>query len=359
MFLLLDLGSDGLNASGSRNIIIACHIMKRSSTLPFLLLLFLAASSAKLSDEKVLKQKLANCHTALPHLPPPLPAPGSAPFIRKTATSSTFRVVFIMGLEGTGHHAWSNIYNTCIRTGVGPCASNETLTTLLYKGGPLPEGIFAYGASPSDSPALVACRQRLFLSALAELKEKASSELIFLNGAEVKEGHLSFPSYNGPHKALHQPDVVALARLCESVGVDLRLVVMLRDTDAITASTVKRAFGKDSAHEVAVLTNNAAVMTAQLSLLDPAFTSCVQYDDMGDPHKADVRESLASFLHPKLTGDILKMGFRAKFHRAPSRAGVQDSSRERLDGLLQLLQHTCSATTRDLTASDPRASPVV
>ena len=85
-----------------------------------------------------------------------------------------------MGLEGTGHHMWTNLFNVCQRTG-GPCTANKTLTELMYSGGPEPEGIFAYSSSETDSDELISCRQQLFIRMLTSLKTSAAVNVVFLN----------------------------------------------------------------------------------------------------------------------------------------------------------------------------------
>lgn len=186
--------------------------------------------------------------------------------VSKTVFSERLRVVFIMGLEGTGHHAWTSIFNLCSR---GICAYHKELTRLLYSGESIPEGIFAYGSNPEDSDEQVGCRQAHFDRLLGDLRRNSTTpELLFLNTAFYFQiGHMSYPSYNGKDKALHSPDMHALAALCERASIDLRIVVMQRSAEAIVASTANRDFGSFPGHEISTLTNNAAVVAAQLQLM--------------------------------------------------------------------------------------------
>ena len=149
--------------------------------LVFFELNFLRVWTGKVSPEEMLATKLHMCNTMSQSLPPLPPAPPiTSVLVKKRTTSRSLRVLFIMGLEGTGHHMWTNLFNVCQRT-VGPCTANKTLTELMYSGGPEPEGIFAYSSSETDSDELISCRQQLFVRMLISLKTSSAVNVVFLN----------------------------------------------------------------------------------------------------------------------------------------------------------------------------------
>jgi hypothetical protein len=91
---------------------------------------------------------------------------------------------------------------------------------------------------------------------------------------------MSYPNGPAVHKSLDRPDMYVLASLAEGAGLDLRVVVLLRDAPAVLSSTVdKRHFGP---LEAPALVANAESMYAQLSLLDAAFYRCVRYEQLAE-----------------------------------------------------------------------------
>ena len=147
---------------------------------------------------------------------------------------------------------------------------------------------------------------------------------------------------------------MTLAKLCERAGVDLRIVVSMRDTDSIVSSTTRREFGKTPQHEIAVLTNNAAVMTAQLSMLDPLFLYCIDFNDLGETQAAETWKDMSKFIHPILDPKTIQSSFKynGRWRAANPRAhhsylGNSEAS-IRFGEMNQLLYRTCNSTHREL-----------
>lgn len=116
-------------------------------------------------------------------------------------------------------------------------------------------------------------------------------------GFTPHSGMMSYPNYNGVHKALDYPDVHVLASLCELTNIDLRVLVLQRHPASILQSTERRAIG--GGIEPKVLQANAAVMYTQLRQIDPRFIYCIQFESLGSLSMHEVHR-LGSFLHPIL-----------------------------------------------------------
>ena len=172
---------------------------------------------------------------------------------------------------------------------------------------------------------------------------------------------------------------MTLAKLCERAGVDLRIVVSMRDTDSIVSSTTKREFGDTPQHEIAVLTNNAAVMTAQLSMLDPLFLYCIDFNDLGGTQAAESWSEMSKFIHPILDPKTLQSSFmyNGRWQAAQKRREANQAHRKeahsstqtdlsshprthhsflgnseasiRLGEMNQLLYRTCNSTHREFS----------
>lgn len=116
-------------------------------------------------------------------------------------------------------------------------------------------------------------------------------------GFTPHSGMMSYPNYNGVHKALDYPDVHVLASLCELTNIDLRVLVLQRHPASILQSTERRAIG--GGIEPKVLQANTAVMYTQLRQIDPRFIYCIQFESLGSLSMHEVHR-LGSFLHPIL-----------------------------------------------------------
>jgi len=104
---------------------------------------------------------------------------------------------------------------------------------------------------------------------------------------------LSYP--NGPslHKNLDRPDIFLYAALAETVNLDFRFIILLRNAhDTLHSTMDKRHFGNKQPQ---ILISNAETMYMQMLLIDPAFYRCVNYEDLVGP---GLQETLIDFLHP-------------------------------------------------------------
>lgn len=165
--------------------------------------------------------------------------------IEKSMVSSTLRLVFFAGLEGTGHHYATNAF------------------TKLYDTYPDIEAIFSCSIrfdvflprAMSRSPLHYQKSQdnlRTALQELAALEENLRPEGTIVTVQKTsrlqKTCHggltqISFPTYHGPDKALSYPDVQLLARVAEEEGIDFRVLYLHRSArDLLISDTIHRRF---------------------------------------------------------------------------------------------------------------------
>jgi hypothetical protein len=98
-------------------------------------------------------------------------------------------------------------------------------------------------------------------------------------------GRMSYPNFGGWDKPLHIPDVRLLARLAEEAGLDLRIIVLMRQANELLQSTVHhRRFGPEQ-RQATILGLSASALAAQLWMIDPRFFVCVNSSTLvaGDP----------------------------------------------------------------------------
>lgn len=240
-------------------------------------------------DEKVGLQKSnptrAQVSAMIDGLSASLEGRQSVHFIRKTRFSRTTRVVFVAGLEGTGHHATKIFFDNCRRASL--CIAALQLSALLYSGGNKAQGIFPY---PEDSAPFAAIKQRRmeFLHGLARLSN--ASKLIVLNTlSELNTqkgrpltGMMSYPNFAGKFRAFQHVDVHEIASLAESAGIDFRVLVLSRPAKEILVSTTEHRHFDSRPQQAAVLADDAAALAAQLQLLDSSFMTCIPYSQIGN-----------------------------------------------------------------------------
>lgn len=221
--------------------------------------------------------------------------------LRKTALSSDKRLFFVAGLEGTGHHAMKAVMQPCM-SGRG-CHAASNLTNAFFKVDKRAQqmhGLF----SAND------------MGKVEELLDEALQALLVLSAAPGPAVHIiglaftplagmmSYPNFDVEGKVFHHPDLLVMAMLAESVGLDLRILVLQRSAEAVLASTKRRRFG--GKHEEKILVENAGSLFTELHALDPLFYRCADYEDLHLFSTAQ-QEHLADFIHPMLRPLIAEM----------------------------------------------------
>lgn len=91
-------------------------------------------------------------------------------------------------------------------------------------------------------------------------------------------GMMSYPNFGGSLKPIRHPDVALLAQLAEAAGVDLRVVVIIRDPVKVMVSTTVNRHFNSFALQVRILRDNQMVLLQQLREIDPQFRVCHNYD---------------------------------------------------------------------------------
>lgn len=192
----------------------------------------------------------------------------TTPQIAKRHVCGNMRHVFCAGVEGTGHHLWVSLWHICppsmctphTRASIAlarlhaagqggkftgdPEAMGSAFEDMLIRG---PGGIAgtaksttsgrrrAGNATSSDPTRTVTCNPdtaRQSSEGEKESTEGASSppRLLVLNtyDAGTGAGMLSYPNFKGTNKATQHPDIVDLAIRTERLGLDLRIIVIVR-----------------------------------------------------------------------------------------------------------------------------------
>ena len=234
----------------------------------------------------------------------------------KKVYSDRLRVLFVAGLEGTGHHALAAMLSVCLaERGPRRCHTSPAIDGLLcftHHNAKHRFGLFNVDDSARAAQLVGELQAGMRnLSATAETQPGDASSLYVLGlGFSNGVGMLSYPNFGGANKALNHPDVFLLAAVAERAGVDLRVLVLQRSAGEIVRSVAARGYG--STEDSRILIDNAAALASQLRLLDRGFFLCLDYpslmsmrDDIGLPGVRAKRDALGGFLMKDGAGPLL------------------------------------------------------
>jgi hypothetical protein len=232
-------------------------------------------------------------------------------YVGKTAFTEG-RLLFFAGLEGTGHHGIEDMFEKCrLFPGDHACIYESQLSMLLfYQQYPNPnvkvpddarDGLF-FGEKTDRTGTNV---MRVF-DELKKRKEEYAKHTHFF-GLEINKnrntGEMSYPNFNYGTKPLNYPDIVVLAVLMESLQIDFRIGVLIRNARDLMNSVMKRGFRGNTGPltEARIMVDNAAALLAQMKMLDPRFIRCLEYEKMANM-TTEQKGSLADFFSPSVFG---------------------------------------------------------
>lgn len=165
--------------------------------------------------------------------------------IAKTVVSSTLRIVFVVGLEGTGHHFFEKVFKSLFKQHPELALIDACfISNGIYMDKTLAGAVSTYREFEEA--------MRAGMKNLAKREEhvEAPATIVIVQRRTTRErkqcspyGEMSFPDGHGPNKALKYPDIQKVAQLAEEEGVDLRIVYLQRSAKSIlVSSTIHRDF---------------------------------------------------------------------------------------------------------------------
>ncbi|CAN0231708.1 unnamed protein product [Scytosiphon promiscuus] len=224
--------------------------------------------------------------------------------VAKTAVSTQMRLVFVLGLEGAGHHYFTGAREDMFR-------ANPNLPE-MEDGFP---GYLSYFLPfiMGESAATFEHAQVEARTAMRDLAQRAV--LLPSPGTFHLLRGRSVPTGNGNQKVMQYVDPRLMAEAAEAEGVDFRVLYLKRSAkELLLADTVHRHFQnrlgnpalstpeKRFMESVRILFTDVAVVQSFLAELDPAFVVCHDWKSFGDPEQA---QNIASFVAPN--ADVASM----------------------------------------------------
>lgn len=153
----------------------------------------------------------------------------------KSTFSDRMRLLFLVGLEGSGHHYLEAVVDAVF-------AEHEEFTNLERCNIAVSCDLRQY-AKGNTKYVEDMKSARHGMREVAELEKMLPLEgaLVTLQGCN-ETGMESFPNFSGHDKVLQYPDLRLLAEISEAEGVDLRFVYLKRSAKEILASTIRRGY---------------------------------------------------------------------------------------------------------------------
>lgn len=214
--------------------------------------------------------------------------------LAKTTSDPRKRVLFVAGLEGSGHGMFSAMAEKC-----SLCSYDDNIRRLLFNFTKTDyNGLYGTDSYITHGSSVIEVYERM-----REIATSSSNEgLILLNASEDDHtGQLSYPNFEGPLRNLHNPDVHALAAIAEAAGVDFRMLVLQRPAEEMFKS-FQRRWARKEGLTLMSMSNSAATLFAQLQQLDSSFYTCVPYQDFKASFSGEAGRKLGDFLHPSFYG---------------------------------------------------------
>jgi hypothetical protein len=186
-------------------------------------------------------------------------------------------LLFVGGLEGTGHHFWQGAHADILKaTEVSAALAHWMDKRKLVCG---KKGSTATDCHTPSSHWLDGPTENL-RRAVQDMKHMPKG--LYVIGGRDPE---SYPACrDGPRAIFQHPDLQVLAKLAEESGVDIRFLITTRSAEDMLLSDVTNRHqcrGPDAMErQTDYLSHNANVLTKQLESLDTRFFMHSSYDDL-------------------------------------------------------------------------------
>eukprot|EP00924_Labyrinthula_sp_SR-Ha-C_P016909 snap_masked-scaffold_6-processed-gene-18.12-mRNA-1 protein AED:1.00 eAED:1.00 QI:0/0/0/0/1/1/3/0/353 len=230
--------------------------------------------------------------------------------LEKTASAST-KFVFVMGLEGSGHHLIRPLFSSCK---VCYCPRHSPAFSLGRNR--MLGGLF--GANVTRK-ALTKQMKGL----MSELRKQRlyQNKTFFINAycSSWGTGELSYPNYIHTCREYKYPNPHLLASLFENQHLDFRILFLKRDLfDILLSTTIHRRF-QTWDEGIEIYSKMVKILSKQVSLLSQEFFTCLDYDTL-----PEVNSGIGNFLGTDRKGFSIVKSVEQNF-RHSSRKWLNDS----------------------------------
>lgn len=243
-----------------------------------------------------------------------VPGPPSISYpqtLQKTVFSNKTRFVFVMGLEGSGHHMFHKVFAKCKKCKCIPSLHNFRFCQNSNK-----KGLFGSEITREEIT-----QEMDYLQAEAEKWTSMKDATVFINTYCITCGESSYPNYGGHCRRYKYSDVRLMAEIFESLEIDFRVLIVLRNAvDVLLSTTVHRGYGEwvSAAQHYSAMVRDV-MMHSQLERLDKAFFTYLDYDLL-----PDVPAEIGEFLNVNGRHFQLKDAMNDQFRKSKGDAVRQE-----------------------------------
>lgn len=154
--------------------------------------------------------------------------------VAKTVVSDKFRMVFIAGLEGAGHHYIMAADDAMFEANpdLPRISKDDQLNEQPYY-------VPYFMGGNASRYALAEDQAKEEIRRIAEL----AADMPLPGGVYVLHNSYSYPTFSGKNKVMQYVDVQRMAEMAEANGIDMRVLYLRRSAkDLLVANTVHRNF---------------------------------------------------------------------------------------------------------------------
>ena len=190
--------------------------------------------------------------------------------MKRARPSDHVRFLFVAGVEGSGHHAWGELFRFCEHFPMAAvsCVFPQAMIQLLWDGGDAYQGNTTGLFNTMDGERHRMLQGQVVQAFKRKVRQARRPSLYILNCAEhvaVGVGEMSYPSFRGKYTSIQLPDTVLLASLAEQAGADLRILVLTRPTTSVLRSVLLRGFDGKNMRLQSVMQRKGGKSTAALT----------------------------------------------------------------------------------------------
>jgi hypothetical protein len=274
---------------------------------------------------------------------------GAAEKLKKGIDHAKDRMVVVAGLDGAGHELLTALFKACVSATKDSkdfaCQFDANMQKIFFEknkkdGKTEMAGLFLAHNKVSKFRTAAGMKMAELASGQRDdgQEESFKGSILHVVGLSLEPGAgtMTYPMGEKDRAAFH-PDMWMLAQLAEENGMDLRILVLLRDAqDTMDASLAESTFAYENMpkppEEPRNLVNNADVLYSQLDKIDKKFYTCVDYEKLAAQDPVAIQD-LLEYVHPALMDDSLeKPMLAAMAAEVPkSRKMASDNKREPKD----------------------------
>eukprot|EP01033_Poteriospumella_lacustris_P006265 gene6265-4500_t len=203
--------------------------------------------------------------------------------VKKTVFSNYTRLLFVAGIEGSGHHAIKDAMSSCFERGLCKKTPISKDLSHLHDASHGLAGAFDTLFHDDEIENVYGhLRELAYYSQSPEAKIVSPMDPLPFPPSPYPSGHPFYLDHT----------------LAEAAGVDIRILLLNRRAKDALYSTERRGFGNGI--QPPTLVGAANALLNQMRNLDPQFYLCLDYEDLASYYDTKSLINIGKHLHPQI-----------------------------------------------------------